>query len=68
MQGESSILYVTLIGYNKNMTQTGEIHARLSVGNAAPDFTLPDHNGTPFTLSAVTQTRNALLVFNIGFA
>jgi peroxiredoxin len=50
------------------MTQTGEIHPRLSVGSAAPDFTLPDHNGTPFTLSAVTQTRNALLVFNIGFA
>ena len=68
MQGESSILYVTLIGYNKNMTQTGEIHPRLSVGSAAPDFTLPDQDGTPFNLAQITQTRNALLVFNIGFA
>lgn len=50
------------------MTQTGEIHPRLSAGSAAPDFTLPDHNGTPFTLSAITMARNALLVFNIGFA
>ena len=41
---------------------------RLSPGDAAPDFTLPDHNGTPVTLSAITQARNALLVFNIGFA
>jgi peroxiredoxin len=50
------------------MTQTGEILMRLSPGDAAPDFTLPDHNGTPVTLSAITQARNALLVFNIGFA
>ncbi len=55
-------------GIIKNMTQTGEIHPRLSAGSAAPDFTLPDHNGTPFTLSQITQARNALLVFNIGFA
>ncbi|NMB68952.1 MAG: hypothetical protein GYA20_09340 [Chloroflexi bacterium] len=50
------------------MTQTGEIHPRLSVGSTAPDFTLPDQDGTPFNLAQITQTRNALLVFNIGFA
>jgi hypothetical protein len=64
----SPYLLQQVIWYNKIMTQTGEILMRLSPGDAAPDFTLPDHNGTPVTLSAITQARNALLVFNIGFA
>ena len=68
VQRKSKILHVAAIGYNQNMTQTGEIHPRSSAGSTAPDFTLPDHNGTPFTLSAITMARNALLVFNIGFA
>ncbi len=41
---------------------------RLSVGDPAPDFSLPDHLGRLHTLSELTRTQNALLVFNIGFA
>lgn len=41
---------------------------RLSEGDHAPDFSLPDHNGQLYTLSEVLRSRNALLVFNIGFA
>jgi len=39
----------------------------LSVGDLAPDFTLPDHQGTPFTLSEICRSHNVLLVFNLGF-
>lgn len=39
----------------------------LSVGDIAPDFTLPDHQGTPFTLSEICRSHNVLLVFNLGF-
>lgn len=40
---------------------------RLSVGDMAPDFTLPDHEGELFTLSNVNRTKVVLLVFNLGF-
>ena len=40
----------------------------LNPGDRAPDFTLTDHTGQLITLSQVTRTQNALLVFNIGFA
>jgi peroxiredoxin len=40
---------------------------RLSVGDAAPDFVLPDHGGNPVKLSEVLGSRNVLLVFNLGF-
>ena len=41
---------------------------QLRVGDTAPDFKLPDHNGTLHQLSELLKTKNALLVFNIGFA
>ena len=40
---------------------------RLSVGDVAPDFVLPDHEGNPVKLSEILRSRNALLVFNLGF-
>ncbi|MEI7846576.1 MAG: hypothetical protein WCK35_12300 [Chloroflexota bacterium] len=40
---------------------------RLTVGDFAPEFALPDHNGVLFKLSDVNRTQNVLLVFNIGF-
>ena len=40
---------------------------RLNVGEAAPDFALPDEQGRLVRLSDVLQEKNALLVFNIGF-
>ena len=40
---------------------------RLSVGDAVPDFTLPDAMGKLFTLSEMYRSHNVLLVFNIGF-
>jgi len=41
---------------------------RLSIGDKAPDFSLPDHQGQLHRLSELYRTRNVLLVFNIGFA
>jgi peroxiredoxin len=38
------------------------------VGDPALDFSLPDHNGRLYTLSEIIARKNALLVFNIGFA
>jgi thioredoxin-dependent peroxiredoxin len=35
----------------------------LSVGTAAPDLTLLDHRGQPFTLSHAWQERNVVLFF-----
>ena len=40
---------------------------RLSSGDQAPDFSLPDHQGVRFTLSDLYPEHNVLLVFNIGF-
>jgi len=38
-----------------------------SVGDTAPDFSLPDHRGTLYQLSDVVRQQNILLVFNLGF-
>lgn len=41
---------------------------RFKIGDPAPDFSLPDHEGVLHSLSDLLRTRHALLVFNIGFA
>ncbi len=41
---------------------------QLSIGDYAPDFSLPDHRGNIIQLSTILENHNALLVFNIGFA
>lgn len=41
--------------------------SRLSVGDVAPDFALPNYAGTLVSLSEVLEQRNALLLFNLGF-
>jgi len=41
---------------------------RLSIGDHAPDFSLPDHEGQFYKVSDLSRTQNVLLVFNIGFA
>jgi peroxiredoxin len=41
--------------------------ARLSVGDLAPDFALPNHEGVLFRLSEVYRAQHVLLVFNLGF-
>ena len=41
---------------------------RLKVGDKAPDFELPDYKGVMHRISVLTREKNALLVFNIGFA
>ncbi len=38
----------------------------LSVGDAALDFTLPDHQGGIIKLSDLSSTSILLLVFNMG--
>ena len=40
---------------------------RVSLHTPAPDFTLPDFNGRPFSLSDYRGSKNVLLVFNRGF-
>ncbi len=40
---------------------------RVSIDTAAPDFTLPDYTGVPFSLSE-HRGEVILLVFNRGFA
>ncbi len=35
---------------------------------SAPDFSLPDFEGKPFTLSEFCARKHVVLVFNRGFA
>ncbi len=37
--------------------------ATLKVGDRAPDFTLPDHTGTPVTLSRLLASGPVILAF-----
>ena len=37
----------------------------LKVGDAAPDFTLPDQNGTPVKLSDFRGKKNVVLAFYV---
>jgi len=41
--------------------------AHVEVNGPAPDFSLPDLNGTLFTLSDQIKRSTVLLVFNRGF-
>lgn len=41
--------------------------SRLSVGDLAPDFALPDHRGNTVRLADVLEQHNVLLVFTIGY-
>jgi peroxiredoxin len=40
----------------------------LSIGDQAPDFSLPDLDGNVIKLSDIYRSKNVVLVFNIGFA
>lgn len=40
---------------------------RLSMGEVAPDFALPNHEENLVSLSQVLRKHNALLLFNLGF-
>jgi peroxiredoxin len=41
---------------------------RVALDVPAPDFTLPDLNGNPVSLSNFLGSKNVLLVFNRTFA
>ena len=41
---------------------------KLVIGDSAPDFALPNQQGTIIRLSDIVQQQNVLLVFNLGFA
>ena len=41
---------------------------RVSLDTIAPDFTLPDLNGDPVSLSDFRGRKNVLLVFNRTFS
>ena len=53
---------------HNNLEFTENLMEQLLVGDTAPDFELLDHTGTMHRLSELLKTKNALLVFNIGFA
>jgi len=40
---------------------------KVDINTPAPDFSLDDFHGTPFTLSDIKGESNVLLVFNRGF-
>ena len=40
---------------------------RVELDAVAPDFTLPDFDGEPVSLSGFRGEKNVLLVFNRGF-
>jgi len=40
---------------------------RVEIDAIAPDFTLPDFDGEPVSLSGFREDKNVLLVFNRGF-
>jgi peroxiredoxin len=41
---------------------------RVSLNQPAPNFSLPDFSGNPFTLGDLKEQKNVLLVFNRTFA
>lgn len=41
---------------------------RVSLNVTAPDFTLPDQDGNPVSVSDFRGSKNVLLVFNRTFA
>ncbi len=41
--------------------------AKVELNASAPDFTLQDFEGNPFTLSGLKGAKNVFLVFNRGF-
>lgn len=42
--------------------------AKIKQNIPAPDFTLPNFEGNPITLSAFRGKKHVILVFNRGFA
>lgn len=40
---------------------------RVAIDALAPDFTLEDYRGRPFSLSSLRGERSVVLVFNRGF-
>lgn len=40
---------------------------QVSLNTPAPDFTLEDLTGTPFTLSQLQGKKHVFLIFNRGF-
>jgi len=57
-----------MFGLQSNNETRRLILQKLSIGDFAPDFSLPNHEGKIVQLSKVLLEHNALLVFNIGFA
>lgn len=48
-----------------NATASAPEPADLKVGDKAPDFTLPDQNGKPYTLSQFQGKENVVLAFYV---
>jgi cytochrome oxidase Cu insertion factor (SCO1/SenC/PrrC family) len=46
-------------------TATAQEPAALKVGDKAPDFTLPDENGKPYSLSQFQGKENVVLAFYV---
>lgn len=69
----SLVLAATLVGVQAQTPPAGSAQSappqapktHLKVGQAAPDFTLPDTGGKPFKLSDFKGKRNVVLAFYV---
>ncbi len=69
----TSAAQTTSEAYKGNIYQPGTLKPvdsvlKVKVGDRAPDFTLPDWQGTPVRLSEFRDRQHVVLVFNRGFA
>jgi len=68
MSRTSATVFLIIIAFvNATTAQTRTVAKPLGVGEAAPDFTLVDHNGSKVTLSESKGKSPVVLVFYRGY-
>jgi hypothetical protein len=65
--GLTSTLLVGGVWFNVAVARIPPTRSVLRVGERAPDFTLPDADGTPVTLSELRGKKPVVLVFYRGY-
>jgi cytochrome oxidase Cu insertion factor (SCO1/SenC/PrrC family) len=65
--GVSSLLLVGTVWFNFVVTRVPDVPVAIRVGEAAPDFTLPDASGKPVHLADFRGKKPVVLVFYRGY-